>query len=135
MSAVSTDSEPEFHAGQIVQAGGGDLVGAHCLRVLSYVARLDLRAAKKALRDAKRAPNRSASGEIRLSIASACLHLAYDQPRNAMIDSLEALRTARASDDGAGEAAALKMVSAACLAAGLESDADRLAHVAEAVAS
>jgi hypothetical protein len=116
-------------------AGGGDLVGAHCLRVLSYVARLDLRAAKKALRDAKRAPNRGASGRIRLSIASACLHLAYDQPRNAMIDSLEALRTARATEDGAGEAAALKMVSAACLAAGLESDADRLAHVAEAVAS
>jgi hypothetical protein len=116
-------------------ASGGDLVGAHCLRVLSHVARRDLRAAKKALQDAKRAPTPGAPGEIRLSIASACLHLAYQQPRNAMIDSLEALRTAREHEDGPGEAAALKMVSAACLAAGLESDADRLAHVAEAVAS
>jgi hypothetical protein len=116
-------------------ASGGDLVGAHCLRVVSYVVRRNLLAAKKALRDAKRAPNRTAPGEIRLSIASACLHLAYDQPRNAMIDSLEALRNARATNDGHGEAAALKMVSAACLAAGLESDADRLAHVAAAVAS
>lgn len=116
-------------------AAGGDLVGAHCLRVLSYVARRDLRAAKKALLDAKRAPDPGSPGAIRLSIASACLHLAHQQPRNAMIDSLEALRTARANDDGPGEAAALKMVSAACLAAGLESDADRLAHVAEAVAS
>ena len=52
-----------------------------------------------------------------------------------MIDSLVALRTARATEDGPGEAAALKMVSAACLAAGLQNDADRLAHVAEAIAS
>jgi hypothetical protein len=52
-----------------------------------------------------------------------------------MIDSLEALRTARSEQDGCAEAAALKMVSAACLAAGLQTDADRLAHVAEAVAS
>jgi hypothetical protein len=52
-----------------------------------------------------------------------------------MIDALEALAAARDQQDGQGEAAALKMVSATCLAAGLESDATRLAHVAEAVAS
>jgi hypothetical protein len=52
-----------------------------------------------------------------------------------MIDALEALATARAQQDGPGEAASLKMVSATCLAAGLESDANRLAHVAEAIAS
>jgi len=134
--ALETGDHAKFDdliAGSI--ASGGDLVGAHCLRVLSYVARRNLQAARKALQDAKRAPNRGAAGDIRLAIASACLHLAHQQPRNAMIDSLEALRTARASEDGPGEAAALKMVSAACLAAGLENDADRLSHVAEAVAS
>jgi hypothetical protein len=52
-----------------------------------------------------------------------------------MINALEALAAARAQEDGLGEAAALKMVSTICLAAGLESDANRLAHVAEAVAS
>ena len=54
---------------------------------------------------------------------------------DAMIDALEALAGARAHEDGPGEAAALKMVSATCLAAGLESDANRLENVAEAVAS
>jgi hypothetical protein len=52
-----------------------------------------------------------------------------------MIDALQALAAARSSHDGSAEAAALKMVSVACLAAGLRTDADRLAHVAEAVAS
>ena len=43
-----------------------------------------------------------------------------------MIDALEALAAARSQQDGAGEAAALKMVSVTCLAAGLEHDANRL---------
>ena len=116
-------------------AAGGDLTGAHCLRVLSYVVREDLDAAKAALIAAKRAPGQAPSAQIRLSIASACLHLAQGRGRDAMIDALEALSAARSEQDGGGEAAALKMVSATCLAAGLETDADRLAHVAEAVAS
>ena len=52
-----------------------------------------------------------------------------------MLDALEALATARAEQDGLGEVASLKMISTSCLAAGLESDAERLAHVAAAVAS
>ncbi|MGB5195352.1 MAG: hypothetical protein WBN70_20375 [Polyangiales bacterium] len=116
-------------------AAGGDLTGAHCLRVLSYVVREDLDAAKAALIAAKRAPGQAPSAQIRVSIASACLHLAQGRGRDAMIDALEALSAARSAQDGGGEAAALKMVSATCLAAGLETDADRLAHVAEAVAS
>ena len=116
-------------------ASGGDLTGAHCLRVVSYVARQDLESARAALNAAKRVPEQSPSGPIRISIASACLHLAQGRGRDAMIDALEALAAARTEEDGAGEAAALKMVSATCLAAGLQTDADRLAHVAEAVAS
>ncbi|UCH28239.1 MAG: hypothetical protein JSV06_08090, partial [Myxococcales bacterium] len=116
-------------------AAGGGLTGAHCLRVVSFVARQDLGAAKDALKAARRAPGQSSGGPIRIAIASACLHLAQGRGRDAMIDALEALSAARRQEDGAGEAAALKMVSATCLAAGLETDADRLAHVAEAVAS
>jgi hypothetical protein len=116
-------------------AAGGDLTGAHCLRVVSYVVREDMDAAKEALVAAKRAPGTAEGAPIRISIASACLHLAQGRRRDAMIDALEALATARSQQDGAGEAAALKMVSATCLAAGLATDADRLAHVAEAVAS
>jgi hypothetical protein len=120
---------------EVAIAAGGDLVGAHCLRVVSHVARNDVSTAKEALDAAKRAPNQSAGSRIRISIASACLHLAQDRGRDAMIDALEALSEARVQLDGRGEAAALKMVAAACLAAGMTSDADRLAHVAEAVAS
>jgi hypothetical protein len=116
-------------------AAGGDLTGAHCLRVVSYVVREDMDAAKEALKAAKRAPGAAQGGQIRISIASACLHLAQGRGRDAMIDALEALSAARCQQDGPGEAAALKMVSATCLAAGLETDAARLAHVAEAVAS
>ena len=116
-------------------AAGGDLTGAHCLRVLSYVVREDVRAAKHALEAAKKSPHQSPSAGIRISIASACLQLARGRRRDAMIDALEALAAARSHEDGAGEAAALKMVSVTCLAAGLETDAHRLAHVAEAVAS
>jgi hypothetical protein len=116
-------------------AAGGDLTGAHCLRVVSYVVRQDLPSAKAALKAAKRTPGQAPAGQIRISIASACLHLAQGRGRDAMIDALEALAAARAQEDGAGEAAALKMVSATCLAAGLQTDADRIAHVAEAVAS
>ena len=61
--------------------------------------------------------------------------MAEGRSRNAMFDALEALASARANDDGPGEAAALKMVSATCLAAGLHTDANRLSHVAEAIAS
>jgi hypothetical protein len=134
--SLKTQDHPRFD--DLIEASiaaGGDLIGAHCLRVVSYVARNDLEAAKKALKAAKHAPSQGPGGAIRIAIASACLHLAYGQARNAMIDSLEALRTARSEQDGCAEAAALKMVSAACLAAGLQTDADRLAHVAEAVAS
>ncbi len=116
-------------------AAGGGLTGAHCLRVVSFVARQDLAAAKDALKAAKRTAGQTSGGAIRIAIASACLHLALDRRRDAMIDALEALSAARAEEDGQGEAAALKMVSATCLAAGLQTDADRLAHVAEAVAS
>jgi hypothetical protein len=116
-------------------AAGGDLTGAHCLRVVAYVTREDVPAAKQALAAAKTSPNQTAAGAIRISIASACLQLARGRRRDAMIDALEALAAARSQQDGQGEAAALKMVSATCLAAGLESDANRLAHVAEAIAS
>lgn len=116
-------------------AAGGDLTGAHCLRVVSYVSREDVPAAKQALEAAKKSPNQTPTAEIRISIATSCLQLARGRSRDAMINALEALAAARAQEDGPGEAAALKMVSATCLAAGLESDANRLAHVAEAVAS
>jgi hypothetical protein len=116
-------------------AAGGDLIGAHCLRVVSYIARQDLPAARAALAAARKSPNQTPGAGIRVAIASACLHLALGRGREAMIDALEALATARTHQDGLGEAAALKMVSATCLTAGLERDATRLAHVAEAVAS
>jgi hypothetical protein len=116
-------------------AAGGDLTGAHCLRVVSYVSREDVPAAKQALEAAKKSPNQTPTAAIRIAIASSCLQLARGRGRDAMINALEALAAARAQEDGPGEAAALKMVSATCLAAGLESDANRLAHVAEAVAS
>jgi len=116
-------------------AGGGDLIGAHCLRVVSYVVRQDLESAKDALLAAKRAPAQAPGARIRICIASACLNLARGRMRDALIDALEALAAARSSEDGPGEAAALKMVSAACLASGLSAVADRLATVAEAVAS
>jgi len=116
-------------------AAGGNLTGAHCLRVVSYVSREDVAAAKQALEAAKKSPNQTPAAVIRIAIASSCLQLARGRGRDAMINALEALAAARAQEDGPGEAAALKMVSATCLAAGLESDANRLAHVAEAVAS
>ena len=116
-------------------AAGGDLTGVHCLRVVSYVTRQHVPAAKKALEAAKQSPNQTQGAAIRISIASACLQLARGRERDAMIDALEALAAARSQEDGPGEVAALKMVSAACLAAGMESDANRLSHVAEAVAS
>lgn len=116
-------------------AAGGDLTGAHCLRVVSYVARRDLGAARAALDAAKQSPNQTPAARIRIAIASACLSLARGRGRQAMIDALEALEAARTQQDGLGEAAALKMVSATCLTAGLEQDAHRLSHVAEAVAS
>ena len=116
-------------------ASGGDLTGAHCLRVISYVSRDDLPAAREALAAAKKSPNPTPGAPIRIAIASACIQLSRGRRRDAMIDALEALSTARSHQDGPGEAAALKMVSATCLAAGLERDATRLAHVAEAVAS
>ncbi len=116
-------------------AAGGDLTGAHCLRVVSYLTREDLHAAKQALAAARKSPNQTPAATIRISIVSACLQLARGRGRDAMVDALEALAAARTQQDGPGEAAALKMVSATCLAAGLESDAKRLAHVAEAVAS
>jgi hypothetical protein len=116
-------------------AAGGNLTGAHCLRVVSYVSREDVAAAKQALEAAKKSPNQTPAAVIRIAIASSCLQLARGRGRDAMINALEALAAARAQEDGLGEAAALKMVSTICLAAGLESDANRLAHVAEAVAS
>ncbi|MBW2404953.1 MAG: hypothetical protein JRF42_14360 [Deltaproteobacteria bacterium] len=116
-------------------AGGGDLTGAHCLRVVSYVTRQDVPAAKRALEAAKKSPHQTPAAAIRIAIASACLQLARGRGRDAMIDALEALAAARDQEDGQGEAAALKLVSTTCLAAGLESDATRLAHVAAAIAS
>jgi hypothetical protein len=116
-------------------AAGGDLTGAHCLRVVSYVTREDVPAAKRALEAARKSPNQTPAATIRVAIASACLQLARRRRRDAMIDALEALAAARDQQDGPGEAAALKMVSATCLAAGLERDAKRLSHVAEAIAS
>ena len=116
-------------------AAGGDLTGAHCLRVVSYVSREDIDSAKQALEAARKSPHRKPGAAIRISIASACLQLARGHRHDAMIDSLEALAAARAQEDGLGEAAALKMLSAACLAAGLDSDANRIAEVAEALAS
>ncbi len=105
------------------------------MRVVSYVTRQDVPAARQALEAAKKSPNQTPGAAIRVSIASACLQLARGRRHDAMIDALEALAAARSREDGPGEAAALKMVSATCLAAGLEGDATRLAHVAEAVAS
>jgi hypothetical protein len=116
-------------------ACGGDLIGAHCLRVVSYVVRRDLASASDALLAAKRAPSQDPGAKVRIGIASACLSLARGRAPDALIDALEALGAARASDDGPGEAAALKMVSVACLAAGLSAVAERVANVAEAVAS
>lgn len=116
-------------------AAGGDLVGAHCLRVLSYVARRDLLAAKEALDAAMASPRQNPGAEIRIGIASACLNLAQGRRRDGMIDALQALARARSRHDAAAEVAALKMVSVTCLAAGLPTDAERLAHVAEAAAS
>jgi len=116
-------------------AAGGDLTGAHCLQVISYVTREDIPAAKQALEAAKKSPCKRPGAAIRISIASACLQLAQGHGRDAMIDALEALAAARTVEDGRGEAAALKMVSATCLAAGLDNDANRIARVAEAVAS
>ena len=116
-------------------AAGGDLTGAHCLRVVSYISREDIQSATEALEAARKSPNRKPGATIRVSIASACLQLARGRRHDAMIDSLEALAAARAQQDGPGEAAALKMVSATCLAAGLNSDADRIAGVAGALAS
>ena len=116
-------------------AAGAGLVGTHCLRVISFVTRGDVSAARHALELARRSPNQSDSASIRIGIASACLHLARGCARDAMLDALEALATARVQEDGLGEAASLKMISTSCLAAGLESDAERLAHVAAAVAS
>ncbi|MGB5521247.1 MAG: hypothetical protein WBM26_11435 [Polyangiales bacterium] len=116
-------------------AAGGDLTGAHCLRVVSYISRDDIGSAVDALEAARKSPSRKPGAKIRISIASACLQLARGRRHDAMIDSLEALAAARTEEDGPGEAAALKMVSATCLAAGLDSDADRIAGVAEALAS
>jgi hypothetical protein len=116
-------------------AAGGDLTGAHCLRVVSYVTRKDVPAAKQALEAAKKSANQEPGTAVRISIVSACLQLTRGRGRDAMIDALEALAAARSQQDGAGEAAALKMVSVTCLAAGLEHDANRLEHVAEAIAS
>ncbi|MEM7434168.1 MAG: hypothetical protein AAF436_03380 [Myxococcota bacterium] len=116
-------------------AAGAELVGTHCLQVISYVTRQDLPAARHALELAKKSPNQTPSASIRIGIASACVQLARGHARQAMLDALGALATAREREDGLGEAAALKMISASCLAAGLENDAVRIAHVAEAVAS
>lgn len=116
-------------------AAGGDLIGAHCLRVVSYISREDIPSATKALEAARKSPHRKPGATIRISIASACLQLARGRRHDAMIDSLEALAAARDQEDGPGEAAALKIVSATCLAAGLNSDADRIAGVAAALAS
>ncbi len=116
-------------------AAGGDLTGAHCLRVVSYISREDIPSATEALEAARKSPRRKPGATIRISIASACLQLARGRRHDAMIDSLEALAAARDQEDGPGEAAALKIVSATCLAAGLNSDADRIAGVAAALAS
>ncbi len=116
-------------------AAGGDLTGAHCLRVVSYISREDIPSATEALDAARKSPHREPGAAIRISIASACLQLARGRRHDAMIDSLEALAAARDQEDGPGEAAALKIVSATCLAAGLNRDADRIAGVAEAIAS
>lgn len=116
-------------------AAGAGLVGTRCLQVVSFVVRNDLPAAKHALELAKKSPAQSDGASVRIGIASACVHLAQGRARDAMLDALEALAAARAEEDGLGEVASLKMISTSCLAAGLESDAERLAHVAAAVAS
>ncbi|MGB5812685.1 MAG: hypothetical protein WBG86_19280, partial [Polyangiales bacterium] len=116
-------------------AAGAGLVGTHCLRVISFVTRNDLPAARRALELAKRSPHQGPASSIRIGIASACVRLARGHAREAMLDALDALATARREEDGLAEAAALKMISTSCLAAGLESDAVRIAHVAAAVAS
>jgi hypothetical protein len=116
-------------------AAGGDLTAAHCLRVVSYISREDMEAAAEALESARKCADQKPGAKVRISIASACLQLVRGHRYDAMIDSLEALAAARAQQDGPGEAASLKMVSATCLAAGLDTDADRIAGVAEALAS
>ncbi|MDH3202402.1 MAG: hypothetical protein OEM15_16045 [Myxococcales bacterium] len=116
-------------------AAGADLLATHCLQVFSFVTRGDVPAARHALELAKKSGNQNAAASIRIGIASACLRLAQGRARDAMLDALDALATARAQEDGLGEVASLKMISTSCLAAGLESDAERLAHVAAAVAS
>jgi hypothetical protein len=116
-------------------AAGADLLATHCLQVFSFVTRGDVPAARHSLELAKKSAKQDASASIRIGIASACLHLAQGRARDAMLDALEALATARAEEDSLGEVASLKMISTSCLAAGLESDAERLAHVAAAVAS
>jgi len=116
-------------------AAGADLVATHCLQVVSFLSRGDLSSAKHALDLAKKSPGERRGDRIRVGIASACLQLARGQARDAMLDALEALSVARAEEDGLGEVAALKMISTSCLAAGLESDAERIAHVADAMAS
>ena len=40
-------------------AGGGDLIGAHCLRVVSYITREDIPAATRALDAAKKSPRQT----------------------------------------------------------------------------
>lgn len=116
-------------------AAGGDLTAAHCLRVVSYISRENLEAAAEALESARKSADQKPGAKVRIAIASACLQLVRGHRYDAMIDSLEALAAARTQEDGPGEAASLKMVSATCLAAGLETDADRIAGVAEALAS
>ncbi|MFW2390110.1 MAG: hypothetical protein ACN4G0_17370 [Polyangiales bacterium] len=116
-------------------AAGGDLTGAHCLRVVSFVGRGDVASAKKALLMARKSPMRKPGAAIRISIASACLQLAHGRRHDAMIDALEALAAARTASDSPGEAAALKLISATCLAAGLDTEASRIAEAAEALAS
>ncbi len=116
-------------------AAGADLLATHCLQVFSFVTRGDVSAARHSLELAKKSAQQDAGANIRIGIASACLRLAQGRARDAMLDALEALAAARAEEDGLGEVAALKMISTTCFAAGLESDAERLAHVAAAVAS
>ena len=62
--------------------------------------REDVPAAKRALEAAKKSPNQAPGAVIRIAIASACLQLARGRRRDAMIDALEALATARSQQDG-----------------------------------
>ncbi len=116
-------------------ASGAGLVGTHCLQVISFVTRGDLDGARHALELAKKSPEQDGGAKVRIGIASACLQLACGHFQDAMLDALGALAVAREREDGLGEVASLKMISTSCLAAGLQQDAERLAHVAEAVAS